>query len=286
VTNAHFLPNYGWLAVRAGIHPLVLTALGSDILTVPQRSPLHAWRTRWVLARCDAVTSDARMLTDAVRGFGVAAERILTVPLGIEAQRFATQPVRATSPLVVLSSRRLEPIYDVATLLRACGGCPPIRDGAADRGRRCGRSSASIASRAGSAISRWLAMSDLDRELRTAHIYVSTSLSDSTSVSLLEAMAAGCFPVVSDIPANREWIVDGETACCSRAATTRHWPPHCSALRAIRPCASAPRRATARSSRHVRPGKPTCATSRTCSNAWRQSRWVDASEALRTLARR
>jgi len=37
-------------------------------------------------------------------------------------------------------------------------------------------------------------------------LYVSTSTSDSTSVSLLEAMAAGCFPIVSDIPANREWI--------------------------------------------------------------------------------
>ena len=28
------------------------------------------------------------------------------------------------------------------------------------------------------------------------------------SVSLLEAMASGAFPVVTDIPANREWICD------------------------------------------------------------------------------
>jgi glycosyltransferase involved in cell wall biosynthesis len=41
-------------------------------------------------------------------------------------------------------------------------------------------------------------------------VYVSTSLSDSTSVSLLEAMAAGTFPVVTDIEANHEWIDDGE----------------------------------------------------------------------------
>jgi glycosyltransferase involved in cell wall biosynthesis len=42
------------------------------------------------------------------------------------------------------------------------------------------------------------------------HVYVSTSPADTTSVSLLEAMAAGLFPIVTDIPANREWIVDGE----------------------------------------------------------------------------
>jgi len=51
-------------------------------------------------------------------------------------------------------------------------------------------------------------------------------------VSLLEAMAAGCLPVVSDIPGNREWVQDGENgllfaagdaaalaACLQRAAS-------------------------------------------------------------------
>ena len=35
-------------------------------------------------------------------------------------------------------------------------------------------------------------------------------LSDGTSVSLLEAMGAGAFPVVTDITSNREWISDGD----------------------------------------------------------------------------
>jgi glycosyltransferase involved in cell wall biosynthesis len=35
-------------------------------------------------------------------------------------------------------------------------------------------------------------------------------LYDGTSVSLLEAMGSGAFPIVTDIPANREWIVNGE----------------------------------------------------------------------------
>jgi glycosyltransferase involved in cell wall biosynthesis len=46
--------------------------------------------------------------------------------------------------------------------------------------------------------------------LATADIYVSTSLYDGTSVSLLEAMGSGAFPVVTDIPANREWITNGQ----------------------------------------------------------------------------
>jgi len=47
--------------------------------------------------------------------------------------------------------------------------------------------------------------------LAEADIFVSTSLYDGTSVSLLEAMACGTFPIVTDIASNREWILDGET---------------------------------------------------------------------------
>jgi glycosyltransferase involved in cell wall biosynthesis len=51
---------------------------------------------------------------------------------------------------------------------------------------------------------------ELPALLGSASAYVSTSRSDSTSISLLEAMASGATPVVSDIPGNREWIEEGE----------------------------------------------------------------------------
>jgi glycosyltransferase involved in cell wall biosynthesis len=43
-----------------------------------------------------------------------------------------------------------------------------------------------------------------------ARLFVSIPESDATSISLLEAMAYGCIPVLSDLPANREWIDDGK----------------------------------------------------------------------------
>jgi glycosyltransferase involved in cell wall biosynthesis len=43
-------------------------------------------------------------------------------------------------------------------------------------------------------------------------VYLSASRSDGASISLMEAMAGGCFPVVSDIEANREWLEDGKNA--------------------------------------------------------------------------
>jgi glycosyltransferase involved in cell wall biosynthesis len=45
--------------------------------------------------------------------------------------------------------------------------------------------------------------------LNSAEIYVSTSKSDGSSMSLLEAMACRLPVVVSDVPANCEWVKDG-----------------------------------------------------------------------------
>jgi glycosyltransferase involved in cell wall biosynthesis len=50
---------------------------------------------------------------------------------------------------------------------------------------------------------------DLVNYLNAADIYVSTSHSDGTSLSLLEALAVGLPAVVTDVPANLEWIKDG-----------------------------------------------------------------------------
>ena len=45
--------------------------------------------------------------------------------------------------------------------------------------------------------------------LRRSKFYISATKSDGSSLSLLEAMGNGVIPIVSNIPSNREWVVDG-----------------------------------------------------------------------------
>lgn len=214
VVEAHFVPNYGFLAALAGRRPLVVHAWGSDLLRSPARSPLHAARARFALARADLVVVDARVLAAAATALGVPAARLLVAPWGADLTRFALAPP-AAEPHVV-SLRQLEPLYDVACLIDALpavrAAVPALRVTVAGDGPLRGALEQRACSRGVAACVRFVGRvphAALPALLAGAQAVVSCARSDSTSISLLEAMAAGATPIVADVPGNREWVDDG-----------------------------------------------------------------------------
>lgn len=217
VVSAHFVPNYGLMAALACPVPWVLSAWGSDIMSVPERSAFHRWRTKFVLDRAPWVTSDAQVLTEKIQSLGFPADHILTFPYGVDTDVFTPgAPPAQPGPLIV-SNRKLESLYRIDVVIDAFSavrealpdGALTIAGDGAQRERLVARANTSTG------VSRIRFVGDVTHDrmpalLREHHIYVSTSPADTTSVSLLEAMAVGLFPIVTDIPANREWITDGE----------------------------------------------------------------------------
>jgi glycosyltransferase involved in cell wall biosynthesis len=119
--------------------------------------------------------------------------------------------------LGIVSTRNLYPLYRIDTLVDAfaavsaavdarlviCGDGPE-RDALERRVREAGLAeNVTFTGR--------LDPAGIAGALKRADIYVSTSVSDSTSVSLLEAMACGTIPVVTDLAANREWVRSGRS---------------------------------------------------------------------------
>lgn len=49
----------------------------------------------------------------------------------------------------------------------------------------------------------------LPHYLADSDLYISMPTTEGVSASLFEAMAAGCYPIVSDLPGNRAWITNG-----------------------------------------------------------------------------
>jgi glycosyltransferase involved in cell wall biosynthesis len=62
-----------------------------------------------------------------------------------------------------------------------------------------------------------LAEASLKEQFEDADIYLSSALTDGTSVSLLEAMAHGLPVVVTDAPGNREWVEHDRAGWLARA---------------------------------------------------------------------
>jgi len=222
IINAHFLPSYGLLAVASGFHPVVVSLWGSDILISAKKTGLHRKRALWVLGRADLVTSDSVYMTQETRALGNFQCEMLTEPMGVTREFFESVcPEKEhieEQPLQIISTRRLEPLYDVEILLKALDIVS--RDLPEYRCIICGDGSQrKFLERVAAKLNLynvefrgWLQGDEYSELYRNSDIYLSCSKSDSTSVSLLEAMAAGVFPVISNIPGNTEWVTDNQTA--------------------------------------------------------------------------
>lgn len=217
--NALYISGYGLLGALSGYRPLILSALGSDLLVDYRRHFIHRAQIEYAVKKADLITVDSDSLARAALEAGAASEEIIKVYFGIDRELFHP-PARSGSrnkqgPLVIISTRNLYKIYNLDLLVEAA---PRILGGTDARFIICG--DGPERERLEKRVSR-LGISDrftfegsvapevLAARLRESDVYISTSTSDSTSVSLLEAMACGVFPIVTDIEANREWIDDG-----------------------------------------------------------------------------
>ncbi len=217
--DAHFVPNYGVMGALSGCRPLVVTAWGSDLLVTALAHPLQTWRARAVLTRAALVIADAENLAAAARRLG-GDGRVRCVPWGIDLERFrAGAGGVAREPGLLLSTRMHEPVYDLDTVLRAAreilAADPATRLAIAGTGSL----TAALERRAAELLptGRYEFLGRLDPAamaswLARAEIAISASHSDSTSVSLLETMASGAIPVLSDIEGHRGWVAEGDGA--------------------------------------------------------------------------
>ncbi|MBI4552695.1 MAG: glycosyltransferase family 4 protein [Candidatus Latescibacteria bacterium] len=218
IVHGHYATNYGFLAALSGFTPLVQTVHGSDVLVDAAGSWEQRWFVRYALRKATLITSVAEHMIRKVRSMGISPECILTFQYGVDTSVFAP-PADTTvrNPLRVVSTRMFEWKYNVEQLIRAVPGVQARIPDAEVVLAGDGPDRAALARLIqGLHIERMVTMAGrvapdvIPALLQSATVYVSTSVTDGSSLSLIEAMACGAFPVVTDIPANQEWIVDGE----------------------------------------------------------------------------
>ena len=215
--HAHYLTSHGtlaWLAARAFGAPgrLVGSAWGSDILVTPQRSALARFVTRRVLKACSLATSDSQVMAARMRELG--AGEVMVFPFGLDA---LPPTAGRKDDMLFFANRGLEPIYRPQRVLEVFADVarawPQARlvvahDGSLRAQLRRQTAALGLDDRV-----RFVGRLSPDVQARyydEARWYLSLPESDSVSVSVIEAMAHGCVPVLSDLPANRELVRDGD----------------------------------------------------------------------------
>lgn len=213
IVHGHYVTSYGLWAAACGRPPLVLTGWGSDILVSPHRSRLVRAVTGWTLRRADLITADSQDMLDEIARYRPRAP-LHQIYWGADTEKF--RPYPSTDPVFrIVSLRAWEPNYNIDVILDATARLRAAEPGAAIELHLLGggpleprlRSTAQALGL--DDIVQFHGRVDEDRLaqlVNRSHVSVSIPASDATSVALLESMASGLPVVVSDLPANRQWV--------------------------------------------------------------------------------
>jgi len=180
--------------------------------------------TKYVLKRSDWLAVDCETVLHKAEQFGFPADRTTIFPWGVDLSQFSPEKrgfmrrqVGFEEDFLIVHTRSWEPRYGVDIAMEGfrlaqketpnirmfmLGGGSQIKKVKGfvkqhhleDRIQFCG----------------YKKNQSLADYYQAADAYLSASHIDGSSVALMEAMACGCPPIVSDIPSNLEWVQDGK----------------------------------------------------------------------------
>jgi glycosyltransferase involved in cell wall biosynthesis len=192
---------------------MYLTAWGSDILLLPKKNFFWKKIVQYSLNRFSFFTADSQEVADEINKLISVQNPVLVANFGIEIHEYSTEKEN-----VIYSNRLHKPLYRVNKVIDAfyrflqtnpsenwrlvIGAVGTETDKLKEMAKELGiENQVEFIGWVDAEINRnWYAKSKF---------WISLPESDATSISLLEAMAYGCVPVVSDLPSNKEWIKNG-----------------------------------------------------------------------------
>lgn len=212
VLNAHYLTSYGLIGTLINYKPLIVSTWGSDILVTPKKNIVYKALTKFVISKSRLITSDSNFMTNEIISLGGKHNKVITAPMGINISEFNNGNENRESQ-TFLSMRTLCDNSNIDCILKAF----KIVVGKYEKAKLIVTNSGEKKEEVLSLIKELSLEKNVEylgfinREtviklLKSSNVYISIPTSDSTSVTLLECMASGTFPIVSNLPANKEWI--------------------------------------------------------------------------------
>jgi glycosyltransferase involved in cell wall biosynthesis len=167
--------------------------------------------------RCAAIVCDCDYIESEIRNRFAFKGEILKIAYGCDQSKFLDTPFQDSPEMRIISTRNWTPIHSNQSSIAALeilkstgvnfqakfyGTGPELTQALIDSVTLQFSNDIQFLGKFNS--------EELPKFLSESEIYISASISDGSSVSLLEAMAAGRICVCRDFPSNREWINDSQ----------------------------------------------------------------------------
>jgi glycosyltransferase involved in cell wall biosynthesis len=230
ILHLHTLDYPAILGIFCFFRPLFITPWNGDVAWSHPRRIIHKILVSIGLKWASCITTDSEHMSNiCAKRYGISTDRIIQIQWsGVDTNIFnesaGTGELRRKLGLsdddhVVLSPRSVASVYNLDVLIDAIKLLSEEHNDIkyvfiwnycdekilSELKQKAERSNIMPLIRFAGKIKH----EDLPQYFNMADAYISCSSYDTTPTSLLEAMACGCAPIVTDIPAVTEWVSDG-----------------------------------------------------------------------------
>lgn len=224
ILNAHYVTLNAYMGALTRHHPFITTPWGSDVL-IDLNNRFLRFATVYSLNKSDVIIYNSDLQLSRLQDAGVSSKNMIKIRNGVDPKKFSPafrdSKIRKNLGIpdtakVVISTRNFSPIYNLEMLIKSIPLVLSERPDTYFLLLGDGKEKSRLVELCEALnITRNVRFAGhvnndvLPSFLNASDLYVSTSLSDSSPVSLQESMACELVPVVTDLPANREFITNG-----------------------------------------------------------------------------
>ena len=209
--------SYGYLAAISGLKPMVVAQQGITDLW-PHNSPLYIFKKMlqdYAFKKADLIHAWGDVMAKHMKESNVDMSKVMVLPKGINLDFFEFNDSSDDTMINAIVTRALQPEYRHDLILKAFSIVKEnkipfklaiIGDGIEFKKLKNLAKELNIEDEVD--FVGKVNNNDIPKFLQQANFYISMPTTEGVSASLFEAMACGCFPIVSDLPGNRSWITE------------------------------------------------------------------------------
>ncbi|MBR1627555.1 MAG: glycosyltransferase [Bacteroidales bacterium] len=194
--------------------PVLAVGIGSDVLIMPNKSRLNKFLVTYVLNHCQYFNAGSIAVKERIQQLSNRPVEVTIANLGVE------DILPAKKQNIIFSNRLHKDLYNIDRIVNAFARF--VKDGkrkdwklvvaATGKEEELKNRCEILGINDSVDFVGWLNHEQNAYYYSISRIWVSLPASDSISLSLLEAMSAGCIPVCYDVPALKGFLFDNRSA--------------------------------------------------------------------------